>query len=362
MTDGNGGANYTVTFANNTTGVISGMAITVTAATNTRAYNGTTSAAAIPTVTSGTILAGDTANFTEVYSNKNAGTGKTLIPSGSVTDGNGGANYSVTFANNTTGVISALPITVTASANTRTYDGTTSAAAIPTVTAGAIQAGDAGSFTEAYADKNAGTGKTLIPSGSVIDGNSGANYAVTFANSTSGVINQAALTITAVTNSKTYDATATAAGTPLASGVQIGDSVTGLAETYDNAATGTGKTLTVTAYTINDSNSGNNYAVTLVPNTTGVIVSRLVVGVRSAQATPTWTAFTGAGSYNVYCFSDPGLTSPCAGSPKNVSTTSTTFTGLTNLNTYYFFVVPVVAANPVAVAQTATASALVKGL
>ena len=36
-----------------------------------------------------------------------AGTGKTLTPSGTVNDGNGGANYAVTFVNNTTGVITA---------------------------------------------------------------------------------------------------------------------------------------------------------------------------------------------------------------------------------------------------------------
>ena len=90
-------------------------------------------------MTVGTIQAGDTANFTETYANKNVGTGKTLTPSGSVTDGNSGANYTVTFANNTTGVINALAITVTAATNTKTYDGTTSAAAIPTVTVGAIE-------------------------------------------------------------------------------------------------------------------------------------------------------------------------------------------------------------------------------
>ena len=190
------------------------LAITVTAATNTKAYDGTTSAAAIPTVTSGTIQAGDAANFTEVYSNKNAGTGKTLTPAGSVTDGNGGANYAVTFANNTTGVISALSITVTAATNTKAYDGTTSAAAIPTVTVGAIQAGDTASFTEAYADKNVGTGKTLTPAGSVTDGNGGANYTVTFANNTTGVITARPITVTAATNTKAYDGTTSAAAIP----------------------------------------------------------------------------------------------------------------------------------------------------
>ena len=54
------------------------------------------------------------------------GTGKTLIPSGSVNDGNGGANYSVTFVSSTAGaitqtvdhfVVTASPTSVTAGNN-----------------------------------------------------------------------------------------------------------------------------------------------------------------------------------------------------------------------------------------------------
>ena len=58
MSDGNGGANYAITFANDTTGEITARAITVTATTDTKAFDGTTTSAGIPTVTSGT-LAGD---------------------------------------------------------------------------------------------------------------------------------------------------------------------------------------------------------------------------------------------------------------------------------------------------------------
>ena len=79
----------------------------MTAATNSKPYDGTTAAAATPTITTGTLAPGDTANFTETYDTQNVGTGKTLSPAGSVTDGNGGNNYAVTFLTNTTGVITA---------------------------------------------------------------------------------------------------------------------------------------------------------------------------------------------------------------------------------------------------------------
>ena len=62
---------------------------------------------------------GDTANFIETYDNPAAGTGKTLTPTGTVNDGNGGANYAYTFANNTTGVINAAAANKLASASSR---------------------------------------------------------------------------------------------------------------------------------------------------------------------------------------------------------------------------------------------------
>ncbi|MFI5461177.1 MAG: MBG domain-containing protein, partial [Isosphaerales bacterium] len=113
VTDGNGGNNYNVTFVNNTTGTITRAAIAVTAATNSKTYDGTTSATATPAITSGSLATGDLPDFTETYDTKNAGTSETLTPAGSVTDGNGGNNYNVTFVNNTTGTISPAPLTVT---------------------------------------------------------------------------------------------------------------------------------------------------------------------------------------------------------------------------------------------------------
>ncbi|MEI8044323.1 MAG: YDG domain-containing protein, partial [Verrucomicrobiota bacterium] len=203
VTDGNGGANYAVTFANDITGEIIAKPITVTAVTGTKMYDGGTTSTGVPTV-SPSLVAGDTANFTQAFANKNAGMAKTLVPAGSVTDGNGGANYAVTFANDTTGEITTKPITVTAVTGTKVYDGGTTSAGVPTVTPG-VASGDTANFTQGYDSKNVGTGKTLTPTGSVTDGNGGANYAVTFANDTTGEITAKPITVTAVTGTKMYD-------------------------------------------------------------------------------------------------------------------------------------------------------------
>ena len=102
---GSAAPNYTLTPSGTVT--VAPANLTVTATTNTKPYDGTTSAAAHPTITTGSIQPGDTAPvWTESYNNQNAGTGKTLTPAAlTVADGNGGANYSYTYAQNYTGVI-----------------------------------------------------------------------------------------------------------------------------------------------------------------------------------------------------------------------------------------------------------------
>ena len=107
---------YNVTYAYATDGVFLAAAgssqltvnpgrSTITAVSDTKVYDGTTSAAAVPTITSGTLATGDTADFTETYSSRDVGTRLTLTPSGTVEDGNGGNNYTYTFVAVETGVI-----------------------------------------------------------------------------------------------------------------------------------------------------------------------------------------------------------------------------------------------------------------
>ena len=83
------------------------------------------------------------------------------------------------------------PITVTAVGNSKVYDGTTSAAATPVITAGSLASGDTGYFVENYDNGNVGTGKILTPSGTIKDsGNNDvtSHYNITFASTNTGVI------------------------------------------------------------------------------------------------------------------------------------------------------------------------------
>jgi hypothetical protein len=291
VNDGNAGANYTVSTAVSTAGVISPATLTITAATNIKTYDGTTSAAATPTAT-GLQGSDSVSGLAETYDTKDAGTGKTLSVSAyTVNDGNAGANYTVSTTTSTAGVINAATLTITAAANTKTYDGTTSAAATPTISG--LQGSDTVSgLAETYDTKDAGTGKTLSVSAYLVsDGNSGNNYTVSTVTSAAGVINAATLTYTANATSMTYGS-----AVPGLSG-----SVSGFVGT-DNQGNATTGTLTFTpaatsssgvgSYAINGAgltaNNGNYTFVQATGNATALTINALPVnltGTRSYDGT-----------------------------------------------------------------------------
>ena len=181
---------------------ITNAQITVTAIANTKTYDGNTSAVEIPTITTGSLAGGDIAVFKETYDSKNEGSGKTITPAViSIVDALGvsmASNYTVMLTNSANGVISKRDLTVTAAANEKIYDGTISAAASPTITAGTLASGDIALFKETYDNKNQGTSKTMTPAVTSIVDASGvsmaANYNVMLTNSTNGVINSRNIT------------------------------------------------------------------------------------------------------------------------------------------------------------------------
>lgn len=290
--DGNNGLNYLVTLINSTNGTITAFPITVSAVSATKPYDGDASAVGAPLITAGSLFAGDTGSWTQSFDNRNAGTNKSIIPSGSVSDGNNGGNYFVSFAPVTTGVIEALPVTVTAAPSAKTYDGTTASAETPTITSGALIPGDTAAWAQSFDTRHAGSNKTISPSGSINDGNNGENYAVTFQSISSGVINARALTVTAVTATKTYDGATGAPGTPIVSSpLSAGDSAT-WTQSFDTRHVGTGKTITPSG-TIDDGNDGANYNLTLVPVTDGVIEA-LPITVTAVPATKEFDGTTTA--------------------------------------------------------------------
>jgi len=109
----------------------------------------------------------------------------TLKPAGVLSD------YNITY-NTAAFTINTRAITVTATTNTKTFDGDTSAQAMPTVTSVMqLAPGDVGSFTGTYNTPSVDTGKMLTPAGTVMNSekvNVTADYNITFIPVFTGVI------------------------------------------------------------------------------------------------------------------------------------------------------------------------------
>ena len=277
VNDGNNGGNYNVTYADNTSSTINKASLSISATNASKVYDGTTTAKSTAVIVGGNLIGSDTLNgATFNYDDKNAGTGKHVIVSNAqISDGNNGGNYDVTYVDNTTSSISKRQLTISASAASKEYDGKLTSSDKPTVVG--RQRGDAiVGLTQSYADKNAGTGKTInVDAGYTIrDGNNGNNYDVLIVNSTAGVITPKALTISTVASTKVYDGGVTSDNKPLVTGLLSGDRVTGLFQQYETKTVGTGKKLLVkSGYVVQDGNGGNNYTVTEQGSTDGVITA-----------------------------------------------------------------------------------------
>lgn len=183
--------------------VIAPRPITISATSDSKIYDGHVESSVSPNVTAGNIVSGDMANFNQNFNDRHAGANKTITPSGSVDDGNGGANYAITFVPVTTGTIQPRQLNVTAVTDTKEYDGTIDSDQLPNLSEPLVD-GDSGLWTQSFENASAGTGKILTPSGTIIDGNNGNNYTVTYIDDTTGVISPRSIIVTADAKSKVF--------------------------------------------------------------------------------------------------------------------------------------------------------------
>jgi parallel beta-helix repeat protein len=306
--DGNGGQNYIVPSPIVALGTITPATLTITAVFDSKTYDGTVTSSKMPNVSG--LAPVDIITVSQAFQSKNVmgsgGSTLSIVSGYTVEDGdeNDLPDYTVSTTGTAPGTISPIALTVTATRYTKTYDGTTSAGSVvPKIVNGSLATGDTADFTESFASANAGTGLTLSPSGIVDDGNNGQNYAYTWRSISSGVINPAPLTITAMTDSKTYDGTLNSSKTPTYSGLipDLGDSVTELTQAFasKNVMGTDGSTLDVTGYTVNDGDGGHDYAVTTVSASGTITPASLTItaisdakfydGTTNSSLTPTYS-------------------------------------------------------------------------
>jgi hypothetical protein len=324
ISGGAGANNYTlVTTSGSRIANVAVRPINVTAQTDTKTYDGSTSSSVAPVV--GAVQTGDAVSNVGVqtFDTENFGTSKVLTPGGTViNDGNSGANYAITNVTNATGVINRLPITITVTAGqTKVYGESDPGSFAYTVTTGGLASGDAfsGSLSRA-AGENVNTyeiGKntlTIVESAT----NKEANYVVTFVGANFS-ITQRPITLTASDQSKTYGTTLDLGTTAFA----VTGTMTPVLKTSESvtavvlASSGAINTADVTTYPITISTAtgtggftASNYAITYTSGTLTVNKKDLVVTVTAAQtkvygaSDPTFaytaTGFVNSQSYEVF--------------------------------------------------------------
>ena len=245
--------------------------LTITATAQTKVYDATLTASALPTVSG--LIAGTTdtvLGLVQAYTNKNAGVRKNLSVAGyTVNDGNNGGNYTVTSVV-AEGEITPAALTIMPSLNIRAYDATLSAAALPTVSGLQGLTDIVSGLMQAYTDKNAGANKRLnVTAYQVDDGNGGANYLISTPQSNSGEITKAPLSLSSTSFSKTFDDTTSAKGSVvlLSGALFSGDSLTGGSFAFDSSTAGKAKRVLTQGVTAGDGSNNDNYAITYVDNT-----------------------------------------------------------------------------------------------
>ncbi|MDB5842566.1 MAG: hypothetical protein JWQ23_4518 [Herminiimonas sp.] len=200
LSDGNANKNYFVTRIAASSN-ITPLPLTLTAATDNKEYNGTTTSTGV--VTAAGLISDDTVNATQAFDSANAGSRTLQVNTDYIiSDGNGGGNYAVTRVE-TSGNIRKRPLVLAAADDSKIYDRSTASTGI--VTAVNLVARDGLSATQAFDSADAGSRRLLVNSDYIInDGAGGANYdaTTTFGR---GTISPRPLTVTSVGLTKYLD-------------------------------------------------------------------------------------------------------------------------------------------------------------
>jgi hypothetical protein len=213
---------------------------------------------------------------------KNAGT-YALTASGS--DG----NYKLSFVDGAM-LINPAPLVITAVTNTKSFDGNVQAQAVPVVSG--LKGPDAViNLSEAYADANPGTGKTLsVQTGyQIVDGNNGNNYVVSLVPSQAGEIRALpvavlapALAVAPTGNSAPPTLTVLAASSAGASSAGSGS-----ASSAGSGSAGGGSSAGVSVSTISSpSQQVTGLVAVLVPSGTATAGSGLVIALPEQVVAP----------------------------------------------------------------------------
>ena len=375
---GTGLGNYTISY-NNGSLTVNQASLSITANGRSKTYGQTVTFAGTEFTTSG-LVNGDTVSSVTLTSSGAAATALVsgspynIVPSAAV--GTGLGNYSISY-NNGALTINQAALSITANNRSKTYGQTVTFAGTEFTTSGLVNSDTVTSVTltssgAAATATVAGSPYNIVPSAAV--GSGLANYTISY-NNGAFTVNQAALSITANSRSKTYGQTVTFAGTEFtASGLVNSDSVTSVTLTSSgaaatalvsgspynivpSAAVGTG----LANYTI----SYNNGLLTVNPAVLS-ITANSTSKTYGQTVTFAGTEFTASGLVNSDSVTSVTLTSSgaaatatVAGSPYNIVPSAAVGTGLANYTVSYHN--GLLTVNPAALSITANSTSKTYG-
>ncbi|OTG69212.1 hypothetical protein B9T25_01040 [Acinetobacter sp. ANC 4470] len=240
--------NYSVSSNTTTKATISKKDITGSITAQDKVYDGNTNATLNGSLNSDEIILGDqlVLNGTGSFSDKNTGVGKEVNVSGSLS-GTDAGNYQVNTNSSTQANISKKQLQGTLTAQDKVYDGTTSAVVQGTLNPNDVIVGDNVTVggTGQFLDKNAGQGKVVNASSSLIGTDAG-NYELTTNGSVTANISKKDITGSITAQDKVYDGSLNATVNGSLSGVITGDVVDLTAQgQFTDKNAGQGKDVTV---------------------------------------------------------------------------------------------------------------------
>ena len=263
-------SNYTLVEPTGLTANITPASLVLTGVSaNNKVYD-TTVAATLAGTATVSALAGDSVVVSGighgVFSDKNAGTDKTVTVTGYTLGGADAGNYTLVEPTDLTANISPANLLIGGlTANNKVYDTTVAATLSGTavVTAlGSDRIALGGTASGTFSNKNVGTGKLVTVSGYTLSGADAGNYTLVEPTGLTANITPAVLAITGVAaNNKVYDTTvaATLSGTATVAAlgsdhVALGGSGSGV---FSDKNVGTDKIVTVSGYTLSGADAGN---------------------------------------------------------------------------------------------------------
>ena len=255
-----------------TTADITTKAITITADNASRAYDGTAHTKNSYSVTSGELADGDTIESVTVTGSQKYAGSSDNVPSAAVIKNSSGvdvtSNYNITYTNGTL-TVTKKPLTITADSDTKVYD--TTPLTKNNYTNTALAAGDTIESVTVAGSQTAVGESANKPSAAVIkNGNEDvtANYDITYVNGTLEVTKKA-VTITAKSDTKTYDGTALTNDGYTVSGLEAGDRVDIVTIIGTQTKAGTSNNVPGEAVIKNSANedANDNYTISYVNGT-----------------------------------------------------------------------------------------------